>query len=109
VVVALDDQAIRRLEREVVPVRSKHGLDDRRVRTAWRPAAAPNAQLVGDPGGLGALLELADVLLPAPPLHRDHCDEAAAGNEADEEEPPLEFRHVAGRIGRVAERTLARE
>jgi len=65
-------------------------------------------QLVGDPGRLGALLELTDVLLAAAAVHRDDGDEAAAGDEADEQQPPLEFRHVAGRIGPVAERTLPR-
>jgi hypothetical protein len=65
-------------------------------------------QLVGDPGRLRALLELTDVLLAAAAVHRDDGDEAAAGDEADEQQPPLEFRHVAGRIGPVAERTLPR-
>jgi hypothetical protein len=81
---------------------AEHVLDGRGV------GAAGTAELIGDPGGLGALLELTDVLLAAPALHRHDRHEAPAGDEADEEEPPLEFRHVAGRIGRVAERTLAR-
>jgi len=81
-------------------------LDGRSVGPA---APVPAGELVGDPGGLGPLLELADVLLPPPALHRHDCDEATAGDEADEQQPPLELRHVAGRIGPVAERTLARE
>jgi len=81
-------------------------LDRRRVR-ADAPGAA--RELVGDPGGLGPLFELADVLLPPPAFHRNDCDEAATRNEADDQQPPLEFGHVAGRIGRVAARTLARE
>jgi hypothetical protein len=86
----------------------KHVLDDGRVRPVPRLAAPACGELLGDPGGLGALLELADVLLAPPPLHRDDRDEASARHEPDEQEPPLEFRHVAGRIGRVVERTLAR-
>ena len=84
-------------------MRPQHSLDGRRIR------AAAAAELIGDPGGLGTFLELADVLLAPPAVHRHDCDEAAAGDEADDQQPPLEFRHVAGRIGRVAERTLARE
>lgn len=79
-------------------------FDERRI---GRPSAA-RGQPIGDPGRLGALLELADVLLAPTAFHRNHRHEAAAGHEADEQQPPLEFRHVAGRIGRVAERTLAR-
>jgi len=79
------------------------GLDDGRIRTA-----SPG-ELVGDPGGFGTLLELADVLLAPPALHGHDCDEAAAGDDADDQQPPLEFRHVAGRIGRRTERTLGRE
>jgi len=90
---------------------TQHGLDGGRVRTPRRVATSPCAvggQLVGDPRRLGALLELADVLLPAPSVHRHDGNEAAARDKADEQQPPLEFRHVAGRIGPVAERTLAR-
>ena len=58
---------------------------------------------IRDPGRLGAPLEPLDVLLPPPAIHRDDGDEAPAGDESDEQQPPLEFRHVAGRIGpRVA-------
>jgi len=49
---------------------------------------------LGDPAGLGPLLELAHVLLAAPALHRNDRDEAAAGDEADDEQPPLELRHA---------------
>jgi hypothetical protein len=70
--------------------------------------SAASCQLVGDPGRLGALLKLADVLLAATAVHRDDSNEPAAGDEADEQQPPLEFRHVAGRIGPVGERTLPR-
>jgi len=83
-------------------------LDDCRIGAVPRLAAPARGELLGDPCGLGALLELADVLLAAPPLHRDNRDEAPARHEPDEQQPPLEFRHVAGRIGRVVERTLAR-
>jgi hypothetical protein len=72
-----------------------------------RPAVAA-AQAVRDPRRLGPLLELAHVLLAAAAIHREDRDEAPAGDEADEQQPPLEFRHVAGRIGRVEERTLGR-
>jgi hypothetical protein len=81
-------------------MRAQDPLDRRRVGT---PAAG---ELVRDPGGLGALLKLADVLLAPLAVHRHDGDEAAAGDEADEQQPPLEFGHVAGRIGLVAERTL---
>jgi len=83
-------------------VGTQDGLDGRRVE------ATTTSELLGDPARLGALLELADVLLAAPAVHRHDRDEAAAGDETDEQQPPLEFRHVAGRIGRVAERTLPR-
>jgi hypothetical protein len=73
-----------------------------------RVEGGATCQLVGDPGRLRALLELTDVLLAPSAVHRDDSDEAAAGDEADEQQPPLEFRHVAGRIGPVAERTLPR-
>jgi hypothetical protein len=85
-------------------VGAKDALDEIRIE---RPAAA-RGQPVGDPRRLGALLELADILLAPAALHRHDRDEAPAGDEADEQQPPLEFRHVAGRIGRVMERTLAR-
>ena len=89
-------------------MRAQDILDGPRIGTAWHLAAAALRKLLRDPRRLGALLEVADILLPAPPVHRHDKDEAPAGHEADEEQPPLEFRHVAGRIGRVAERTLAR-
>jgi len=102
VVILLDDQLVRRLQGQVFAVRLQDGLDGGRV------GPATTCQLVGDPGRLRALLQLADVLLAATALHRDHSDEAATGDEADEQQPPLKLRHVAGRIGRVAERTLPR-
>jgi len=69
-------------------------LDGRGIGTAPRLATPARGELIGDPRGLGALLELADVLLPASPLHRDDRDEASARHEPDEQEPPLEFRHA---------------
>jgi hypothetical protein len=90
-------------------MRPQDGFNSHRVWSGVRLAPAAGTHLIGDPGGLGALLELPDVLLAPPRLHRHDCDEPPAGNEAHEQQPPLEFRHVAGRIGRVAERTLARE
>ncbi len=56
-------------------------------------------QLVGDPCRLGAALQLCEVLLAPPAIHRDDRDEAPAGDEPDDQQPPLEFGHVAGRIG----------
>jgi hypothetical protein len=85
---------------------AEHGLDRRGVGAAARVAGAMDVELVRDPARLGALLELADVLLAAARVHRHHRHQAPAGDEAHEQEPPLEFRHVAGRIGRAAERTL---
>jgi hypothetical protein len=79
-------------------------IDERRIERA----SAARREPVGNPCRLGALLELAHVLLAPAAFHRNHRHEAAAGHEADEQQPPLEFRHVAGRIGRVVERTLAR-
>jgi hypothetical protein len=100
VVALLDDQPIGRLQRQVVAMGTQDRLDGRGVDAI--------GELVRDPGCLGALLELADVLLAAPAVHRHDRNETAAGNEPDEQQPPLEFGHVAGRIGPVAERTLPR-
>ena len=71
---------------------------DSTVRGSIEPRAAAREPL-GDPGRLRPPLELADVLLAPPPVHRHDRDEAAAGDEPDEQQPPLEFRHQAGRIG----------
>ena len=68
---------------------------DRRAGRSDRPPGEP----LDDPGRLGPSLELADVLLAPPAVHRHDRDEAAARNEPDEQQPPLEFRHQAGRIG----------
>jgi len=51
-----------------------------------------------DPVRLGSPLEVCEVLLAAPAVHRHDRDEAAAGHEPDQQEPPLEFRHQPGRI-----------
>jgi hypothetical protein len=94
-------------------VRPQDILDRCRVRAARHApvvtSTSAGRELIGDPGGLGPLLQLADVLLASPAVHRDDRNEPAARHEPDEQQPPLEFGHVAGRIGRVAERTLARE
>jgi hypothetical protein len=87
-------------------MRSEDVLDRFGIRAR---ANAPRPELIGDPGRLRALLHLRHVLLAPPPVHRHDGDDPAARDEADEQQPPLELRHVAGRIGRVAERTLARE
>jgi hypothetical protein len=56
-------------------------------------------EAIGDPGRLGPSLELDEILLAPPPVHRHDRDEPAARHEADEQQPPLEFRHQPGRIG----------
>jgi hypothetical protein len=63
---------------------------------------AGTGEPLGDPGRLGPPLELGDVLLAPPSVGRHDGDEAATGHEPDDEQPPLEFRHLAGRIGRGA-------
>ena len=65
-------------------------------------ARVDGGEPLGDPGRLGAPLEVGQVLLATPPVHGHDRHEAAAGHEADEQQPPLEFRHQAGRIGREA-------
>jgi hypothetical protein len=62
---------------------------------------------LGDPGRLGSPLQLCDVLLAPPSVRRHDGDEAATGHEPDDEQPPLEFCHLAGRIGRGAPRSPA--
>ena len=57
---------------------------------------------IGDPGRLGPPLQLRDVVLAPPTVRRHDRNEAAPGHEPDDEQPPLEFRHLAGRIGRGA-------
>jgi hypothetical protein len=69
-------------------------LDGARVELPVAPGQAR-----GDPRRLRPALELDDVLLAPPAVHRDDRHEAAAGHEADDEQPPLELRHQAGRIG----------
>jgi len=50
---------------------------------------------VDDPVRLGSLLELEEVLLASPAVHRHDGDEPAARDEPDEQQPPLELRHPA--------------
>ena len=52
-------------------------------------------QPLRDPVCLGGPLEGIEIDLAALPVHRHHRDEAAAGHEANEQEPPLEVRHGA--------------
>ena len=73
---------------------AQHGLHRSRIEVA-----IPGSKPVGDPRRLGAALHVVEVLVAPPPVHRNDRDEAAAGNEADEQQPPLEFRHQGGRIG----------
>jgi hypothetical protein len=82
-------------------VGSEHGLDGRRIDGFAVP------ELIRDPGGLRLALELADVLLAATAVHRHHRHETAASDQADDEQPPLEFRHVAGK-DRAAPRSAPR-
>jgi hypothetical protein len=75
-------------------VEPQHGLDRRRVQplgTAGEP--------VDDPGGLRLAFEADEVLLAAPAVHRHDGDEPATRDEPDEQQPPLELGHQAGRIG----------
>jgi hypothetical protein len=65
-------------------------------------STARTGEPLRDPGRLGSPLELRDVLLAPPDVRRHDRDEAAPGHEPDDEQPPLEFRHLAGRIGRGA-------
>jgi hypothetical protein len=76
---------------------AQDGVDGQGIDTT-----AGSGEPLGDPGGLGSPLELRDVLLAPPPVRRHDSDEAATGHEPDDEQPPLEFRHLAGRIGRGA-------
>jgi hypothetical protein len=69
-------------------VLAEDGLDLARVKT---PFAA--AQPRRDPAGLGRELGLVEVLLASGAVEEDHGDEAAAGDEADEQQPPLELGH----------------
>lgn len=73
---------------------AQDGLDRSRIQ-----GTIPGGELIGDPRRLGAALELVEVLLAPPPVHGNDRDEATAGHEADEQQPPLEFRHQGGRIG----------
>jgi hypothetical protein len=54
---------------------------------------------VCDPRRLAPTLKLAEVLLTSTAVHQDHRHEAAAGHEPDDQQPPLELRHQAERIG----------
>jgi hypothetical protein len=78
-------------------VEPQHGGDGRAVDRVCGPC-----QALGDPVRLGGPLELVEVGLAALAVHRHDRDEAAAGDEADEQQPPLELRHQGGRIGRTA-------
>jgi hypothetical protein len=51
----------------------------------------------GDPGRLGPKLILVDVLVAPTAFHVDGGDDGAAGDEPDDEQPPLELGHQAGR------------
>jgi hypothetical protein len=69
----------------------KDGLDRAGVRRAGRWPDAP-----GNPGRLGSQLVIVDVDLAAPGVHVHGRDDAAAGHQADDQQPPLELGHQAG-------------
>ncbi|HEX3265236.1 MAG TPA: hypothetical protein VHR16_06165 [Candidatus Limnocylindrales bacterium] len=54
---------------------------------------AGTGEPLGDPVRLRGPLQVLEVHLAALSVHRHDRDEAAAGDEADEQEPPLEVRH----------------
>lgn len=67
---------------------AQDGLDVNRIELA-----AATAEPVRNPLRLGRELGLLEVLLAACPVEEDDGDEPAAGDEADEEQPPLELGH----------------
>jgi hypothetical protein len=55
-------------------------------------------QAFADPGRLGGPLALIDLVLAASAVHEDERHEAAAGDQADDQEPPLELGHQGCRV-----------
>jgi len=50
----------------------------------------------GDPRRFGPAFVLGDVPVVPVAFHEDDRDEAAAGHDSDEEQPPLELGHLGG-------------
>ena len=75
----------------------QHGLDE-----LGAERSIASAEAVGDPCRLCPSFEVSEILIAATAVHRDDRDESPAGHEPDEQQPPLEFRHQAGRIGPAA-------
>jgi hypothetical protein len=75
------------------------GTQDRLDRARVDPTILAREPL-RDPGRLGLALDLLEVLLAPPAVHRHDRDEAAARDQTDDEQPPLELRHQPGSIGR---------
>ena len=70
-------------------------------RTASAPAhrqVAALGEARGDPVRLGRQLRLVDVLVAAGAVEEDGGHQAAAGHQADEEQPPLELGHQPGPV-----------
>jgi hypothetical protein len=95
--VRLDDTGPRRIDRieaigrrhePVFAMLAEDCLDLVRVEP---PLAA--AEPGGDPLRLGRELGLLDVLLAPRPVEEDDGDEPTTGDQADEEQPPLELGH----------------
>jgi hypothetical protein len=77
-------------------VQPQHGID-RPLLAAGSGSSA--GQPIGDPADLGAPFELGQVLVATPGVHLNDRDQAAPGHEPDDQQPPLELSHQAGRIG----------
>jgi hypothetical protein len=69
----------------------QHGLDRGGIQVS-RPERKP----LRDPARLGRQLRRIEVLLAAGAVEEDDRDQAAAEDEADEEQPPLELGHQRG-------------
>jgi phosphatidylglycerol:prolipoprotein diacylglycerol transferase len=82
-----------RRQGQVLAVDAKDGFDRLRVEV---PVA--RRQPLGDPRCLRRALDILEVLLATPAIHRHDRDQAAPRDEPDKQQPPLEFRHQGGSI-----------
>ena len=80
-------QAVRRRQEPVFPVLAQDCLD------VARPKLAAGRQARGDPARLGGQLRLLDIPFAPGAVEEDDRDEATAGDEPDEQQPPLELGH----------------
>lgn len=90
----MDLDPVRRRQRKVLAMDPQDGLD-----RAFVDVPVTRTEPRGDPVRLGPPLEVGEIFLATTTVRRYDRHETPARHEPNEEQPPLEFRHQAGRIG----------